>query len=78
MVIGDLSYESFNILPIQSIMNRYNVNINILEYHSLCLKINDFMNFLEKSVNEDILPRNSPVNHRINLDFIGVSILYLR
>ena len=43
VVIGDPLDDSFNVLPIEAIVNIYNVNINFLEYHSIRLMINDFL-----------------------------------
>ena len=58
MVTGDLLNDYLYILRIESIMDKCNVNINFLEYHSLCINIYDLMELLEKPLNNDILPRN--------------------
>ena len=53
--IGGLLDDAFNILPIEVIVNKYKVNITFLEYHSIRLKFNDLIEFLDKPVNNDIL-----------------------
>ena len=57
MVVGDILDKSFNILSSDDIVEKFNISINFLEYHSLRLKSNGFLEFQEKPLNGDIPPR---------------------
>ena len=59
--MGDLLDESFDIHSIENMCEKYRININFPEYHSLRLQINDFKEFQEKTLNAGTLPRNTPI-----------------
>ena len=67
MVFGDVVDESFDILPLEDINEKYNLNMNFLEQLYTCIQ------FLEKPLSQDVLPRNSSINFLLNLDQKGVS-----
>ena len=69
-----MNYVFDNILPFETINERYNINMQFLEHHSLKLKQKEFLEFQDKPESTEPFPRNSSVNILFFIYFLIIKV----